>query len=169
MVTTQLRLSVFRARDHDIVQPQAILQHEHVRMQPQLPARILHLGRHQHLELQVDLAVPLGDVAETRGHHGRIQHLRRHHLSAFLVTDRLHQNHLPAIQVRHADRIPPGRLHVLVFREIVHLPGQLERGRQLPAVHFVRLAAGAAGREQGRRQQERKQVFQRLASHQNTN
>ena len=146
LVSAQLRLAVVRSRDHHVIQPQAVFQHVQVGVQAQLPAGVLHLLRYDHLELQVDPSVAFGHIAEAGRHDGGIQPLRGHHFPRLLIPYRLHQYHLPSLQVRHAQRIPPRRAAGRNGRQLRPV-GRKPKGRcHLFALDRAQLALCRTGR-----------------------
>ena len=147
LVAAQLLLPVLSAGDQHRLQAQGVFQDEHVRIKTKLPAGILHEGRDDDLEAEVDPAVPLGHVPETGGNHGRIQDIRGHHFTGGLVLDRLHDEHRVATLVLHREGIPAGNRDDFAFL-LDFVPGQGERGRQLLLTDLPDLPCGPTSKEE---------------------
>ena len=149
LVPLQLRLPVAFARDQDRVQPEAVLRHEQVGVEAELPVPVLHRFRHDDPEVQVHLAAPLRHVAEAGRHLGRLDHVRGDHLSV-LVLDGPHDLHLVPVRILHDHRVPAGfpahrdlRQFLLVGDD--HLGGE---GRAAEPLQFA-LGAAAGDEEDG--------------------
>ena len=124
LITSELSLSVGLTRDHHGIQSDAVLQHEHVRIEPQLPLAVAHRLRHDHLERQVDLSLSLGDVPEARSHGRCLKHLRSHHLARLLILDRLHDEDLRSVIFYDLQSVTRLRSIVLHLRHIALLLSQ---------------------------------------------
>ena len=153
LVASQLGLPVVPSRDDDAVQTEAVPEDEHVRVESQLPLGVLHGLRHDHLELQIDLAVALGHVAEGGGDVGGVDHVAGDHL-AVVVPDRLHDKQLPSVIVPDLQGVAT-RLDGHVLGKGRGLLGEAQRCRRLTLAqrpHLARGGAGEDGTEQHRHQ-----------------
>ena len=149
LVTLQLRFPVAFARDQDRVQPEAVLRHEQVRVETELPVPVLHRLGHDDPEVEVHFAAPFRHVAEAGRDLGRLDDIRGDHLSV-LVLDGPHDQHLVPVRVFHDHRIPAGfpahrNLRQLLLVGDDHLGGQ---GLAAEPLQFS-LGAAAGGEENG--------------------
>ena len=108
LVATELPGSELAPRDDDGLQPHAVLQDEHVRVELELPSGVHHLLGDDDLEAEVHLSVPLGYVSEPRGDYRSVDHVVRHHLPGLLVTDGFHEKKGLPVLTRHGDGVPGG-------------------------------------------------------------
>ena len=109
LVAPELAGSELASRDDDGLQPHAVLQDEHIRVELELPAGVHHLLRDNDLEAKVHPSVPLGYVSEPRGYDRRVDHIVRHHLPGLLVADGFHEKKGLPVLSRHGDGVPGGR------------------------------------------------------------
>ena len=109
LVAAELPGSELASRDDDGLQPHAVLQDEHIRVELELPAGVHHLLGDDDLKSQVHPSVPLGYVSEPRGDDRRVDHVMRHHLAGLLVPDGFHEKECLPVLSRHGDGVPRGR------------------------------------------------------------
>ena len=153
LVPFQLRLPVAFARNEDRVQPEAVLRHEQVRVETELPFAVLHRFRNDDPEVQVHLAAPFRHVAEAGRHPGRLDDIRGDHLSV-LVLDGPHDQYFVSIRVFHDHRVPAGFAAHHDLRQLL-LIGDDHLGGEGLAAEPLQFPLGAAAGEQEGGQEDR--------------
>ena len=106
LVALQLGLPVSLARDDDGLEPCAVAKDVHVRCEPELPGRVLHLPGNDDLEPEVHASSTLGHVPEAGRDDRGVQDVGRDHLSRFVIPDGLHDEDLPAAFVPDGEGVP---------------------------------------------------------------
>ena len=150
-VSLQLRLPVALARNQDRVQPEAVLRHEKIRIETELPVPVLHRFRYDDPEVEVHLAAPFRHVAEAGRNPGRLDDIRGDHLSV-LVLDGPHDQHFVPVRVFHDHRVPAGFPAHRDLRQFL-LVGDDHLGAQGLAAEPLQFPLGAtAGDEEGSQQ-----------------
>ena len=142
LVSLQLRFPVAFACNQDRVQPETVLRHEKVRIEAELPVPVLHRFRNDDPEVEVHLAAPFRDVAETGRDLGRLDDIRGDHLSV-LVLHGPHDQHLVSVRVFYDHRVPAGFPAHRDLRQFL-LVGDDHLGGQGLAAEPLQFALGAA-------------------------